>query len=235
MTPTVIAWRGPSVFDGTPIQVVLTGLRGGSLNEKTGRMVQAYILPADNHPVIAQRTGEDRAVCGDCPGRRTREGWCYVTPFPLLGIARSIIEGNVPVQAVEAERLVEGKSVRLGAYGDPAAVPLAFWRQLLRRAKAWTGYTHAWQTCDVRFQDLLMASVEDHRGATEALARGWRYFRVQAPGDLKLPSEVVCPNVTHEVQCHSCRLCAGLKVQAKNVVIPVHGFAAASFKQPRLF
>lgn len=35
--------------------------------------------------------------------------------------------------------------VRLGAYGDPAAVPTRVWAELLRYVKQWTGYTHQWK------------------------------------------------------------------------------------------
>ena len=45
-----VAWEGPSRFDGTPIVVIITGFLVPVANPKTGDMVQAYILPADEIP-----------------------------------------------------------------------------------------------------------------------------------------------------------------------------------------
>jgi len=35
--------------------------------------------------------------------------------------------------------------VRIGSYGDPAAVPTRVWAELVRYQKHWTGYTHMWK------------------------------------------------------------------------------------------
>ena len=39
--------------------------------------------------------------------------------------------------------------VRIGSYGDPAAVPTRVWAELVRYRRHWTGYTHMWKpkTC----------------------------------------------------------------------------------------
>lgn len=237
MASSVIAWRGPSAFDGREVQVVLTGLEHPSTNEKTGPMVQAYILPADQHPVEAARDGA-ASICGSCPGRRTAEGWCYVSSLPLLAIGRALRDRRMPtVGMLGARAMVAGKPLRLGAYGDPAAVPYAFWKQLTGVASRWTGYTHAWRTCDPRFALICMASVEDQLAATQALARGYRYFRLRVPGSMKLPSEVVCPaTVKDDVTCAKCGLCDGVERSAKrkSIVIDAHGPAANYFRQPGL-
>ena len=65
----VVLYRGPSRLDGAPIVVVATGLQRPSENEKTGPMVQTWILRSDEHPVSAVHSGADASICGDCPLR----------------------------------------------------------------------------------------------------------------------------------------------------------------------
>ena len=65
----LVLWEGPSRLDGAPIVVIATGMRRGSSNEKTGPMVQTWIMRQDEAPHVAQRTGSDASVCGDCPLR----------------------------------------------------------------------------------------------------------------------------------------------------------------------
>ena len=62
-------WRGPSRFDGSPVGVVVTGLREPSGNGKTGPLLQAWILAENEAPHDAQRSGHDASVCGSCPLR----------------------------------------------------------------------------------------------------------------------------------------------------------------------
>ena len=70
LRPTrIVAWRGPSAIDGTPVMLVLTGLRRPSTNSKTGPMVQSWILREDMHPLEAVKTGADSSICGSCPLR----------------------------------------------------------------------------------------------------------------------------------------------------------------------
>lgn len=233
---TVIAWKGPSAFDGSPVQVALTGLVDPSGNTKTGPMVQAYIIPDGPHPVLAQRAGADVGVCGDCPGRWTAERWCYVTPFPLLSIARSIREGKVPhLTDREALDAVAGRPLRMGAYGDPAALPYSWWWSLAKRASMWTGYTHAWRDCDWRFAEFTMASVEWAQDALAAQAKGWRTFRAKPPESRLLATEIMCPAQTKGTTCVECGLCNGQKGRsAANIAIDAHGPLATKFLQPRL-
>jgi hypothetical protein len=71
----VVLWQGPSRLNGAPVVVIATGLRRPSTNVKTAGMVQVWILPLDRNPVAAQRSGHDRAVCGDCPLRPALKTW----------------------------------------------------------------------------------------------------------------------------------------------------------------
>ena len=65
----VILYEGPSVIDGAPIVAIATGLKSPSSNDKTGTMVQVWILRADVAPHEAQKTGADESICGNCPMR----------------------------------------------------------------------------------------------------------------------------------------------------------------------
>jgi hypothetical protein len=35
--------------------------------------------------------------------------------------------------------------------------------------------------------------------------------------------EIICPNITHNVQCIDCKLCSGNQIKAKNIVVKAHG------------
>ena len=48
----MVVFEGKSRIDGAPIVVILTALNG-SMNTKTGHMVQSYIMRADIDPVKA--------------------------------------------------------------------------------------------------------------------------------------------------------------------------------------
>ena len=67
--------------------------------------------------------------------------------------------------------------VRLGTYGDPAAVPASIWSDLVAYSDGHTGYTHQWRTSP-GLRGLCMASVDSEEEAIEAWALGWRTFRV---------------------------------------------------------
>ena len=211
-TTGIELWRGPSAFDGAPI-VALAVFH--SANRKTGDMVQTYILRADTVPTDAVRTGDDAAICGNCPHRRTAEGTrsCYVNVGQSVNaVYRTFMAGKYPrVPLADAARMVRGRGVRLGAYGDPAMVPDSVWRGFIAEASGHTGYTHQWRTATA-FRDLCMASVDSDAEARMAWANGWRTFRVREASDATIPGEVTCPaskEAGAKTQCDRCRLCAG--------------------------
>src|SRR5687767_850338 len=72
----VVLYSGPSELDGSPIVAIMTGIRRGSSNTKTGPLLQTWILRSDLSPETAAKTGADRSICGDCA---LRDGACYVT------------------------------------------------------------------------------------------------------------------------------------------------------------
>lgn len=223
-----ILYEGPSALDGEMIVAVATE---GSENRKTGKMDQVWILRADRSPVDAIRSGADASVCGGCalrasvPGTLQGRG-CYVNvgqaPSGVWRSYRSGTYSSVPYAGLAAWGA--GRNLRLGAYGDPAAVPHRVWSMLLTWAEGWTGYTHQWQHArfDRRMLGYLMASTE---GATEAPLDA-RYFRVRAKGAPLRSGEIECPNTSHGVQCIDCQLCQGTSKRGKSISIESHGTGA---------
>jgi hypothetical protein len=116
--------------------------------------------------------------------------------------------------------------VRLGTYGDPAAVPVHVWQTLTYAAKGHTGYTHRWRKAPA-LRTLCMASVDSVAEAREAHALGWRYFRVAMPSDLaRLDIEARCPasaEAGKKLTCAQCMACAGANGRRGSIVIQAHG------------
>lgn len=221
-----VAFHGPSELDGKPIIVVATAQ---SNNFKTGRAWQTWVLRADVAPFDALKTGDDVSICGNCRHRPNAEGrTCYVSLFTgPLGIYKAWERGAYPVVPLEeAASKLDSGFVRVSAYGDPAAVHYEWWNTLLARTNGWVGYTHQWQTCDQRFQKLLMASVDTPDERRHAEAIGWRTFRARPIGALVERGEFQCPaseESGHRTTCDKCRLCRGTSSPAKSVTIELHG------------
>lgn len=246
-----VLWRGASLIDGAPIVVIATGLASGSFNRKTGDMVQTYILRADISPVDAVRVGADVSICGKCPHRgkpgsavrkalHAESGMradgphtartCYVNvgQGPLV-VWRAWQRGRYPTAGTIADVAAIGarRIVRLGTYGDPAAVPVYVWQSLTRDAVGHTGYTHQWRRCDPALRALCMASADSVSDASDAQAAGWRTFRVAMPCDApRLANEAVClasKEAGHKLTCAQCLACAGANGRRGSIVIQAHG------------
>ena len=232
-------WRGASLLDGTPIIAIALHR---SNNRKTGDMVQTYILREDIDPREANKTGADFSICGACPHRGrphnlpnkslALDRTCYVRidQGPLI-VWRAYQRGNYPAAETPHKRraLGVGRVVRLGTYGDPAAVPAHVWRDLTAHATGHTGYTHqSASACN-----LLMQSADSLPEAQAAWRSGLRTFRiVNKIGDLQ-PNETLCPasaEAGHKTTCAKCKLCAGTLVNAKSIAIVAHGNGAGHFK-----
>lgn len=237
MKPTGhVVYRGPSMIDGQPIAVVV--LTGKSTNRKTGAMVQTYILRADLAPIEAVRQGADVSICGDCKHRGDGTGkgrTCYVTLMHgPSAVYRTLAAGKYPdvMWLNEIAELGAGRQVRLGTYGDPAAVPEHVWRWLLQDAAGWTGYTHQWRTRE-SLSDLVMASVDTPAEHADAVAAGWRTFRVRTASQPIAASEIACPaseEMGKRTTCFSCGLCKGTASTArKTIAIIAHGTAKRQF------
>lgn len=230
----VVVWEGPSRFDGSPVVVVVTFK---SDNRKTGNMAQVWILRQDMAPREAVASGADAAVCGTCPlrGDGTGKGRaCYVD---LAKAPRSVWaayrRGTYPrVTLTHAARLLSGRTVRLGAYGDPTMAPLYVMRALVATAKGRTGYTHGWRDIDPAWSRLLMASADSVQDRRDARALGYRSFYVAPVGtDLQSSGAMLC-SATRErnpLQCSECLACAGTGDTGRvavDVAIIAHGSGA---------
>lgn len=224
-----IIYRGPSLLDGKPIVVV--AITGTSKNGKTGNLVQTYIM-ADNgkSPVESAQLLEDVSVCGDCKHRRSMGGSCYVN---LGQGARSVMDGVMrgiyPLDdGYMLAAAVFNRKVRLGTYGDPAAVPAWVWEGLLHTAAGHTGYTHQWASGKAEHvKRWCMASVDTLGEMVRAQAAGWRTFRVTAPDTIgAFAREMPCPASEEQgkrLTCETCMACSGGDSKKASVTIMVHG------------
>lgn len=226
----MLLYHGPSALDGSPVVAIATGLERKSKNAKTGAMIQVWILAADVSPISAIMTGADVGICGDCPhrgplGKRS----CYVN----VGKAPSNVwkkwqKGGYE-QCQNLKTFGRGRTIRIGAYGDPAAVPNKIWKTLVSCASGWTGYTHQWRS-QTALRSILMASVDTKTEQLTAIARGWRTFRVSPTlVSASTPKEISCPaseEAGKRTTCLSCQLCNGSRGASdprKSITILAHG------------
>lgn len=232
---SLIFYQGPSVLDGQPIVAILTGYKHkGSQNAKTGRMLQTWILRSDVHPAVAAKDGSDYSICGDCKFRAdpatSRKRRCYVrvhqAPAAIYRAykanryqvysASSIQEGTLPASGVR---------LRMGSYGDPAAVPMGAWQELLGRVQHRTGYTHQWASPVAQWlAPYVMASCDSVAEYVLAKSMGWNAFVAHNHQDqktrelLKAHGVKPCPSSAEwkaegkpVVPCSTCLKCDGTK------------------------
>jgi hypothetical protein len=211
----LILFEGASLYDGAPIVAIATL---ESDNPKTGDMVQTWILRSDVAPFEAVKTGSDSSVCGRCPLRPAALGGCYVRTYQApSSIWRAYQRGLYP--RADAESIacyVSGRDVRLGAYGDPAAVPVEVWNGLLAHARRHTGYSHG-----TGLESLCMVSTSDLTATRAAWSKGFRTFRAGHGGPVA--GEIVCPSP--RLTCKQCGICNGAG-SMPSVYIDAHGAQA---------
>ena len=229
-----IAYEGPSKIDGAPIVVIVNKISSDSKNDKTGAIVQTFIIRSDVNPVKALQTGADESICGDCEhrpvlARKTGKVPCYVqVAKSVLAVYNAYKRGRyVKADPATIARALQGKIVRLGTYGDPFAAPVTMWNQIIRFAAGHRGYTHQWQRADfdaAAWAPLVMASADTIDQAAHANLLGMRVFRVSIGVD-KQAAETTCPASAEggkKSSCAKCTLCAGTSIQARDVVIADH-------------
>lgn len=230
----MVLYRGPSMLDGATDIVMLATF--SSTNSKTGGMIQTHIMRADMTPADAIRSGADRAVCGDCVHRLNRD--CYTHPIILRGngtastfrgFART---GGDPFNI----RPFVGAKLRMGSYGDPAAIPFETWEPLLAVVAGHTGYSHQWRVCDQRYRTVCMASCDSDQDVSDATAMGWDTYRVHAPGTARPAGSKPCPasaEAGSRLTCSDCLRCAGTSSgrRGNHVAIMAHGAGAGRFRE----
>ena len=234
--PGFIFYRGPSPIDGAPIVAIAT-LK--SKNSKTGDMVQTWILREDISPLDAIATGDDRSICGNCTHRGTakRKRTCYVDVGKApMGVWKAFHRGqyiDLSADPGTVAILIAQRVVRMGAYGDPAMVPVKQWRMLLAAAAGRTGYTHAWRRVWAQaLKPYVMASVDSVAEQDIARAMGWRTFRVRTETEPLQANEFACPASPEggqRKQCITCKACDGGRATKASATIIVHGAMAKHF------
>lgn len=234
----MIIYSGPSLIDGKPIVAIAIGK---SDNTKTGNMVQTYIIRADVSPLEASKNGEDYSICGNCkhrgipsidPSRKQAEKRsCYVNlgQGPTI-VYKALQRGIYPTVSGHAAiaAIGNGRMVRLGTYGDPAAVPAYIWESLLSEASGHTAYTHqsGVESAQAR-PDFMMVSADNEEQARIEWSNGNRTFRVvKSTYEIIAGREILCPaskEAGFRTTCNSCGLCGGNAVKAKSIAIVDHG------------
>jgi hypothetical protein len=250
-----IIYQGLSLLDDERIVVIATGFESRSTNRKTGAMIQTYILRENISPTDAVQTGDDASICGDCPhrgsttlldGRPKNVGrTCYVNVGQgALSVWRAYKRGAYPYPTLPQwwaeQAFAAGRLVRLGTYGDPAAVPAFLWKTLLMDTKGHTGYTHQWKNPALSpghlaaLRSMCMASVDSPAEAAQAQAMGWRTFRVGMWGETERDRdglhESLCPasaEAGKKLTCETCLACDGAESGKRgSIFIPAHGGTA---------
>lgn len=225
-----VLYQGASVLDGQQIVVIASGFAKASANDKTGDMIQTFIMRADIEPHQAVKTGEDSSVCGSCPHRHFLGGSCYVTTHQApLSVYRAWKRGTIP--AMTDYSLFEGRLVRFGAYGDPAAVPASVWSAVASVAKGNTGYTHqlGHKAFDREILNYCMVSADTPKQAQKAHDAGLRTFRVKVEGTPLLEGEIECLADSKGLSCAECKLCHSATAEAVSIAIDVHGSKAKRY------
>ncbi len=235
----MIIYQGPSLLDGKPIIAVAIPK---TRNKKTGNMVQTYIIRADIDPRLANKNGQDYSICGSCPHRGdttddptktvaiNRRCYVNITQGPLIvykAFLRGVYSNIIGHSAIAA--IGKGKMVRLGTYGDPAAVPAYIWTSLISQANGHTAYSHQASMNNAAFDPaIMMLSADSSSDAFAAWAKGIRTFRViQDVSQVIKNSEILCPaskEAGKRSSCNACGLCGGSSVKAKSIAIVDHGW-----------
>jgi hypothetical protein len=151
-------------------------------------------------------------------------------------VYRAFHAGRYPIATPDLVwRLLSGRSLRLGAYGDPAALPIDVVRVLASFTVRHTGYTHQWRTIDPSWSAYVMASADTAADRAAANGLGYRTFRVRPAEDPIGTREITCPasdEAGKRTTCDRCALCggnAGRLAGLKDITIAAHGVAKRFF------
>lgn len=241
-------WEGPSAFDGEPIMVLLSNYATNTGNEKIGKeFAQVWILPMPKKnylgklvDILPREAYEKKSptVCGTCShlGQGCYVVWSRLKALYDCGKVQKPLLDRYGGRAL-LRKLIAGQYIRLGAAGDPLAMPLEIAKLLTDGAKRFTGYTHAWYNLEIpnhdEWQGLVMASVDSEKERKAAKYLGWRTFRT-IKGDLMLgDKEIQClADSPAKKSCATCGLCNGKADPRikKDIAINVHGLNLYRYK-----
>ena len=222
-----ILYEGPSLIDGQPIVAIATY---SDKNTKTGLMVQTYILCQNIDPRDANKTGQDFSICGTCPlkgiptldpkRKLAEKRTCYVRiDQGSLIVWKAYQNGSYP-KTNKISELGRGRMVRLGTYGDPAAVPSYVWHQLLEEAIGHTAYSHQNDIIPID-KKIFMGSADSLEHAKKFWNDNIRTFRVIQNLDEIQDNEILCPaskEAGRKSTCAKCKLCSGTSSNSKKSI-----------------
>jgi len=216
------------LHETSKIQVIATE-KGN--NRKIGKAIQIWIVPRSETVTESRRNGNDaKNQCKGCP-LASNHG-CYVGSYYVDAIQRSAWAGKKPYAKNKADivRLVKGKFVRFGAYGNPSMIPLSLVKLIADNASGWTGYFHDWHLMPFKraqaYARYFMVSCEPDNYA-QAKSLGFRAFVTRDPSRPAPAGLVDCPS-SRGITCSDCQLCCGTSKPARSVSIPVHGYQLKS-------
>ena len=230
-----ILYEGASLLDGKPIVAIALM---NSNNSKTSKMIQILYIRTDVDPISANKSGEDYSICGDCKlrgkahSRNDRatadERGCYVMLLGILAIYKAYKADRYPrIKTADFVEMTRGRTVRLGMYGDPACVPKRNNKMWIKNAKAHTAYSHQANTVGADYDPTIcMRSADTLDEARKAWAKGERTFRVGHLASMVKGKEILCPaseEAGRRTTCDKCKLCSGMTINAKSILIPAHG------------
>lgn len=235
-----IVYEGPSMIDGLPIVVIVNKVFEDSQNEKTGAIVQTFIIRSDVSPMDALKSGDDVSICGSCEHRPSLvkagngKAPCYVNVGrSVLSVYGAYKRGSYTKASPEfVAKLLADKTLRLGTYGDPYAAPVAVWHALASGAARRVGYSHQWESIgfDVAaWSGLVMASADTPEQRTKANSMGLRTFRVTTSNAKPMHGEISCPassEAGRKTTCSACNLCGGTSIKARDIVIQDHAIGS---------
>ena len=223
-----IIYRGASQIDGLPIVAIAPIATETQRREKSCKLI---LFARISHPLDASKSGQDFSICANCvfrgiansdPKRKqAKNRKCYVNlgQGPTI-VYKSFNRGVYPIANDHASRVELGKNrvVRLGTYGDPAAVPSHIWDELLTECESHLAYTH-----QSGFRpDITMQSADTLEQAQAHWAKRARTFRViDSLDDIDPINEILCPaskEAGRRVQCVKCQLCSGLTSNSKKSI-----------------
>jgi len=221
----LILFKGKSLINNKKIVVIVTGLNAKTMNEKTGDMLQTWILYDGIEPHKAFKLREyGETVCGNCQHAGYNNNSCYVKWFHApLNVYRAYKNNRYETFNGDYE-IFRNKSIRFGSCGDPSLIPIYMVKKMIDVCKNHTGYTHQWKNhFGIRFKGLFMASVDSFEEYLKASSLGFKCFYVKHES-VKDPDNFVHCMASIEkgkkINCNVCNLCNGNK---SDVVINAHG------------